>query len=122
MDIDGIRAAADEWKQKAEAAEAQGRADIDRLQFDYALAAALSGAKARDSKAVTALLDMGGLKLNNGEIVVLNEQLAKLKTDKDFLFESDEPAPRVVRGTGQTPKIDDDAAVRSIMGLPPKTD
>ena len=120
LDVDGIKAAADDYKAKFEAAKAKAKADIEKLQFDDALSSALSGAKAREPKAVAALLDMEGLKLNNGEIVGLKDQLEKLKTEKDFLFESDDPAPSIVRGTGGTPPINDDAAIRAIMGLSPK--
>lgn len=120
LDVDGIRAAAEDYKSKFEAAEAKAKADIEKLQFDHALAAALSEAKAREPKAVAALLDMDGLKLNNGEIVGLKDQLETLKTEKDFLFESDNPAPSLVRGTSGTPPIDDDSAIRAIMGLSPK--
>ena len=120
LDVDGIKAAADDWKNKFETAEAKAKADIEKLKFDHTLAAALSEAKAREPKAVAALLDMEGLKLNNGEIVGLKDQLEKLKTDKDFLFESDAPAPSIVRGTGGTPPVNDDAAIRAIMGLSTK--
>ena len=42
-DIEGIKQAADDWKTKAEAAEAKAKADVEKLQFDYALNAALTG-------------------------------------------------------------------------------
>ena len=69
------------------------------MKFDYALTAALTGAKARNSKAVKALLDMDGLKLNDGKIIGLDEQLSQIKEENSFLFESDEPAPTIVKGT-----------------------
>lgn len=120
LDIDGIKAAADDWKGKYEAAEAKAKADVEKLQFDHALSAALSKAKARDNKAVSALLDMGGLKLNNGEIVGLDQQLEMMKKEKSFLFEDGEGVPAIVRGTSGGTSVDDDAAVRAIMGLPEK--
>lgn len=99
MDIDGIKKAADEWKEKAEKAQADANKQISEMKFDYALSAALTGAKAKNAKAVKALLDMDGLKFNDGKIVGLDEQLAQIKTDNDYLFESDEPAPEFVKGT-----------------------
>lgn len=99
MDVEGIKQAADEWKQKAEKAKSDADAQILELKFDYALSAALSGAKARNSKAVKALLDMDGLKLNDGKIIGLDEQLSQIKEENEFLFESDEPAPVLMRGT-----------------------
>ena len=91
MDIEGIKQAADDWKTKAEAAEAKAKADVEKLQFDYALNAALTGARARDTRAVTALLDMEGLKLNNGEIVGLKDQLERLKAEKEFCLRARDP-------------------------------
>lgn len=99
MDIDGIKKAADDWKETAEKAKADADKQISQMKFDYALSAALTGAKAKNSKAVKALLDMDGLKFNDGKIVGLDEQLAQIKADNDYLFESDEPAPEFVKGT-----------------------
>ena len=99
MDIDGIKKAADDWKETAEKAKADADKQISQMKFDYALSAALTGAKAKNAKAVKALLDMDGLKFNDGTIVGLDEQLAQIKADNDYLFESDEPAPEFVKGT-----------------------
>lgn len=99
MDIDGIKKAADDWKETAEKAKADADKQISQMKFDYALSAALTGAKAKNAKAVKALLDMDGLKFNDGKIVGLDEQLAQIKADNDYLFESDEPAPEFVKGT-----------------------
>lgn len=99
MDIDGIKKAADDWKKTAEKAKADADKQISQMKFDYALSAALTGAKAKNAKAVKALLDMDGLKFNDGKIVGLDEQLAQIKADNDYLFESDEPAPEFVKGT-----------------------
>lgn len=99
MDIDGIKKAANDWKETAEKAKADADKQISQMKFDYALSAALTGAKAKNAKAVKALLDMDGLKFNDGKIVGLDEQLAQIKADNDYLFESDEPAPEFVKGT-----------------------
>lgn len=99
MDIDGIKKAADDWKETAEKAKADADKQISQMKFDYALSAALTGAKAKNAKAVKALLDMDGLKFNDVKIVGLDEQLAQIKADNDYLFESDEPAPEFVKGT-----------------------
>lgn len=84
MDIDGIKQAADDWKTKAEKAKSDADAQISEMKFDYALTAALTGAKARNSKAVKALLDMDGLKLNDGKIIGLDEQLSQIKEENGF--------------------------------------
>jgi len=100
MNIDQIRAAAEEWKAKAEQAQKDAQAQIQQLKFEHALDQALAGAKAKNVKAVRALLQMDALKLNeaDGSIVGLKEQLEKLQSEADYLFESDQPAPKVVAG------------------------
>lgn len=103
MDIDGIKKAADDYKAKAEKAETDRTAEIARLQFDYALDGALTGAKAKNTKAVKALLNMDGLKLNGEEIVGLNEQIEKLKADNDYMFESEAQKPAIFAGKTDTP-------------------
>lgn len=99
MDMDGIKQAADGWKQKAEKAKSDADAKISELKFEHALSEALTGAKAKNAKTVKALLDMDGLKLNDGKIIGLEEQLSQIKEENDYLFESDEPAPTIVKGT-----------------------
>lgn len=106
MDIEGIKKAADDYKAKSEQAEIDAQAKIEELQFSHALDKALSGAKAKNSKAVKALLDLEGLKFNKDEIVGLNEQLERIKEENDYLFESKEGVPTIVRpgSGGDNPK------------------
>ena len=118
LDVEGIKAAADEYKAKFEASEKKAKADIEKLQFEHALTGALSSAKAKNEKAVAALLDIDALKLENGTIIGLEEQIKQLKADNDYLFESDAPAPKIISPTGSSmPPAGDDAAIRAIMGL-----
>ncbi|NLY77321.1 MAG: hypothetical protein GX080_04430 [Tissierellia bacterium] len=49
------------------------------MKFDYALEKALTVAKARNIKAVKALLDLENLKLADDKILGLDEQLKKSK-------------------------------------------
>lgn len=100
LDIEGVKKSADEWKTKAEKAEQDSAAAIANLKFDYALQGALTSAKAKNPKAVTALLSKDLLKLNDadGSIVGLNEQLEAIKKDNDYLFTSDNPPPKIVTG------------------------
>ena len=122
LDVDGIKAAADEWKTKAEKAASDGAASIASLKFDHALDGALSGAKAKNAKAVRALLDMNGLKFNDadGSVVGLDEQLKKVKETNDYLFESDNPTPKIVTGGNSKSILGDPMvdAMRKAAGLP----
>lgn len=121
MDIDGIKKAADDWKTKAETAEADANKKIAEMQFGYALEAALSAAKAKNPKAVKALLNMDGLKQNGEEIVGLKEQLEKLKESDAYLFEAEQAQGRAAasaQGAGVTTAKTDqaNAALRAAFG------
>jgi hypothetical protein len=122
MNIDQIKASADEWKAKAEQATADGAAKIAALQFDHALDSALTGAKAKNAKAVKALLDMNALKYNeaDGSVIGLEDQLKKVKETNDYLFASDAPTPKIVAGGNNQSVIGDPVmlAARKAAGLP----
>lgn len=120
LDIDGVKKAADEWRLKAEESEKTAQAELARLKFDHALDGALANAKSKNNKAVRALLDLDMLKLSDdGSIIGLKEQMEKLRSESDYLFESETPAPKVVAG-GQPKSIITDpllAAMRRGAGL-----
>lgn len=90
-------------KSNAEAKKAHDK-ELSDLKFSYALDAALSGAKVRDTISVKAHLNTGDLKLNeDGTITGLDAQLEKLRTDADYLFENTKPAPHFADATPGVP-------------------
>jgi predicted nucleic acid-binding Zn-ribbon protein len=121
MDIEGVKKSADEWKTKAEQAAAEAQAQMNQLKFDHALDGALNGAKARNAKAVKALLSMDALKLaEDGSIAGLTEQLEKLKSEAEYLFENNTETPKVVVRTANPVNFNNDplvAAARRAAGL-----
>lgn len=122
LDVEGVKKQADEWKQKAEQAEKDAAAQLAQLRFDHALDGALSGAKARSTKAVRAELNLQALKYNeaDGSIIGLSDQLEKLKSSSSFLFEPDEKTPTITTG-GNNQTVNGDvviAAARAAAGLP----
>jgi len=125
MNIDQIKASADEWKTKAEQAQAEAVKQVAQLKFDHALDGALTGAKAKNAKAVKALLEMANLKLNeaDGSIIGLDDQLKKVKEGNDYLFEGETTDPQIViKGNNQSvlgDKVVD--AARKAAGLPIST-
>jgi len=62
---------------------------LTQREFDYALENALRDAKAKNPKAVKALLNSEGIKLVDGKLTGLDEQLKVLKTSDDYLFQSE---------------------------------
>ena len=51
---------------------------INKMQFDYALEGALTGAKCKNNKALKALLDMNNIKYQDGKLAGLENQINSL--------------------------------------------
>ena len=60
---------------------------ISKLEFNYALDKALLGAKCRNTTALKALLRLDDIKMNEGKLEGLEEQLETLKENDGYLFE-----------------------------------
>ncbi|WP_159459818.1 phage scaffolding protein [Scatolibacter rhodanostii] len=88
-----------EWKTKADTAQQDAQKQLEALKFDYALNDALKAAKVRDTVSVKAHLKKDALKLDGDSVLGLKEQLETLKTEKDFLFETEEKPPKFSTGT-----------------------
>ncbi len=68
--------------------------ELNQLKVDFAVEKALTGAKARNVKAVKALLDLSDAKLDKeGNVKGLSEQIEKLTSGDDtkFLFDTSKP-------------------------------
>jgi DNA repair exonuclease SbcCD ATPase subunit len=81
--IQDLQAANDQAKQEYEA-------KLSQQTYDFTLDRALMSAKARNPKAVKALLDMESIKLDGESLLGLNEQLDALKESDSYLFASEE--------------------------------
>jgi hypothetical protein len=121
LDPEGVKKAADEWKAKFEQAQTESAAQMAALKFDHALEGALTSAKAKNVRAVRALLKADDLKLaEDGSLVGLKDQLEKIKSENDYLFDSDTPTPKIVTGGNSKTVIGDSvvASARKAAGLP----
>ena len=67
--------AAEEWQAK-----------MAQMQLDFAIERALAAAKAKNAKAVKALLDMEKVKLDGEQLLGLDDQLKTLKETDPYLF------------------------------------
>ena len=63
--------------------------ELARIKLDSALDMALTGAKGKNHKAIKALLDMDKIKLDEEGLKGLEDQLASLKTNESYLFETE---------------------------------
>lgn len=75
-------------------------ADISQAKLDSALELALVQHKARNTKAVRALLKADAIKLDGDKLLGLDEQLTALKKDAAYLFEDDEKKQTTVTASG----------------------
>jgi hypothetical protein len=66
------------------------QAKLDQQSFDFALKDALSGAKAKNPKAVEALLNKDSIKLDGDKLLGLDEQLKGIKESDSYLFDSED--------------------------------
>lgn len=100
MDIDAIRKEADEYKARAERAEKDAAAKIADMEFNGLLTQAIAGAKGKNAKAITALLDLDALKASKNQEADITAALEALKGESGFLFDSDQTPPPYASGTG----------------------
>lgn len=95
-----------------EATIATLKKEAETKDFNYALDAVLQDNKCKNSKALKALLNMEGIKLNEGKFEGLEEQLKTLKESDSYLFDAEEKQPggSGFNPGGEAPKEKGDSA------------
>ncbi|PZX07906.1 minor structural protein GP20 [Psychrobacillus insolitus] len=88
-------------QEKNETSTSEFQKALLQKEFDFALERALNGAKAKNPKAVKALLNTETLKLDGETLLGLDDQLKVLKESDDYLFESDSLQGRTPPGGKQ---------------------
>lgn len=118
MDIDGIKAAADEWKTKYEQAEQNHAAKLADIDFNGLLDAAITEAKGRNAKALRGLLDVDTLKASKNQADDIKAAISALQETDGYLFDTGTPSG-YAGGTGGTPIGGDPgiSAIRAAAGL-----
>lgn len=118
---DELQAAADDWKAKYEQAQKDSADQLARVKFDHALESALVNAKAKNPKAVQALLSADKLKLkDDGTLEGFDEQIKAIREKDEYLFADVKEPPRIVAG-GNNQSVTGDAiisAARQAARLP----
>lgn len=77
----------------------QHEAEIKQLKIDQAIERQLSAAKAKNTKAVKALLDLENVELSeDGSIKNLDDQLKTLKESDNYLFDVEEKKQQEIKG------------------------
>ena len=109
MKPEELQAAANNWKAKYEQAEKDFGTKLATMQFETELDTALAGAKVKNAKAVKALLSSDDLRDAAGKFIPerLASQIEKIKTEADYLFESDVKLPELVKGGNNQSVVSD---------------
>lgn len=90
MDIDSIKASAEEYKNKYEEAQARAKEDIERIKLNNTIELGLVNAGTRNIKASKALLDIDSLKASKNLNDDLKAQIESLKESDGYLFKSED--------------------------------
>lgn len=123
VDADGLKKQVEDLKKELEDKDAEYQEKIADRDFQDMLKDAIAGAKGKNAKAITALLDVDSLKASKNQKEDVEAALKKLTEAEDskMLFGEPEvhlgkgdPIGRVTHGSEN-----DDAEMRAIMGLPP---
>lgn len=74
-------------------------AELNQLKLDNAVEIALSGAKAKNGKAVKAMLDMSKVKMGeDGKLSGFDEQIEALKKSDGYMFAEEQQKQRFFKG------------------------
>lgn len=76
-------------KVKFEKEIARINAEFAQSNKNFALDLAIKGEKPRNAKAVRALLDLDAISFENGELIGFSEQIASVRKENSFLFETE---------------------------------
>jgi hypothetical protein len=82
-----------EWKTTVTQAQLDAAKEVEKLKLDYSIGNALKESKAKDPDILKALIDLNAVKQVGDDVVGLKEQIEKLKTEKDYLFETEAKPP-----------------------------
>lgn len=89
LDAEGLKAEIEKLQGENKTAKEKYEAELKQIQLDNAIEKALVGAKAKNTKAVKALLDLEKIKLDGEAVIGLEDQIKKLTEGEDskFLFD-----------------------------------
>ncbi|MGV7012085.1 phage scaffolding protein [Bacillus velezensis] len=112
-----LQAAIESLKEENQKTAVEYQQKLDQQAFDFAIESALRDAKSKNIKAVKANLNLDGLKLADGKVIGLDEQLTALRESDSYLFEEDQKgAPSLA---GRQPHDTANSGVHSPTGKNP---
>lgn len=102
-DYDAIIKDRDEWKRKHEEQEAAHKKEKEDREFNEILSSAISEAKGKNAKAITALLDIEKLRNSRNQQSDIKSELDALRTESGYLFEDNGGKPTFTKPNGGNP-------------------
>lgn len=104
-DIEALKKSITDLQTQNATDKANYEAQVKQMKIDSAVEKALIGAKAKNVKAVKALLDLDKAELDGENVKGLNEQLKKLQESEDskFLFNTESTTPKTTIFKGVQP-------------------
>lgn len=112
IDAEGLKAQIEKLQKENQDAKKQYEAELSQVRLNNAIEMALVAAKAKNIKAVKALLDLSKIKLDGENLIGFKEQVDVLKQadDSKFLFEETQSSPQF-KGLKPGESFNDDASV-----------
>lgn len=112
IDAEGLKAQIEKLQKENQDAKKQYEAELSQVRLNNAIEMALVAAKAKNIKAVKALLDLSKIKLDGENLIGFKEQVDVLKQadDSKFLFEETQSNPQF-KGLKPGESFNDDASV-----------
>lgn len=104
QDIEGVRKSAKDWEDKYNQAVKDHQKELADRDFKALLDGAITGAKGKSAKAITALLDVDALKGSKNQEADIKAALEALKKDSGYLFDEEGTPPPYAPGTGTNTK------------------
>ena len=99
-DFDAITRERDDWKRKHEEQVANYRKEAEAREFNELLSAAITDAKGKNPKAITALLDLEKLRTSRNQKEDIKTALDSLRTDSGYLFDDNGGDPHFADPNG----------------------
>ena len=99
-DFDAITRERDEWKRKHDDAVANHQKEQEEREFNAILEASITEAKGKNTKAITALLDLEKLRGSKNQDKDIKAALDSLRSENGYLFEDNGGDPRFADPNG----------------------
>ena len=112
IDVEGLKAQIEKLQKENQDAKKQYEAELSQVRLNNAIEMALVASKAKNIKAVKALLDLSKIKLDGENLIGFKEQVDVLKQadDSKFLFEETQSNPQF-KGLKPAESFNDDVSV-----------